>query len=61
MDLDIGVIVDIAVEDGDHVWSAAGLLELFAVERMTVGLADDSDTGPARVTEHGEPCIRLRK
>ena len=45
------MVVDVAVERADHIraWFAFGL---FAVERVRVGLADDADTGPARMAEH---------
>ena len=38
-----------------------GLLELLAVQRMAVGLADDADAGPAGVAEHRQPCLGLRQ
>ena len=60
-DLDVGVIVDVAVEDSNHVRGTTGLLELLAVERVAVGFADDPDTCPTRVAEHGEPRIGLRQ
>ena len=59
-DAEVGVVVDVAVERGDDVrrHDAAGLLDLVAVQRMGVGLADDPDARPAGVTEHGQPAVR---
>ena len=61
MDLDVGVVVDVAVEHGDHVRSAADLFELLAVQRVAVGLADDPDARPTGVAEHAEPRVGMRQ
>ena len=58
---DVGVIVDIAVEHGDHVGGAARLLELFTVERVTIGFADDPDACPPCMPEHGHARVGLRQ
>ena len=55
--LQIGMIVDVPVEHADDVGPgvfAPGQLELFAIDRVGVGLRDDADTRPPRVAEHGD-------
>ncbi len=59
--LDVGMVVDIAVQHGHHVRSPTGLLELFAVQRVAIGLTDDADAGPSRVPEDREPGVGLRQ
>ena len=54
--LEVGVVVDVAVEDADGVRRrvATALLQLLAVHRVGVGLGDDADAGPTGVPEHGD-------
>ncbi len=54
LDLEVGVVVDVAVEHADAIRPFA-LDDLVAVHGMGVGLADDADAGPARVSEHADP------
>ena len=49
--LEVGVIVDVAVERADHVGPFVAV-ELLMVERVRVGLGDDADARPPRVPEH---------
>ena len=49
--LEVGVVVDVAVERADDV-GAVGAVELLVVQRVRVGLGDDADARPAGVTEH---------
>ena len=53
LDLEVGVVVDVAVEHADAIRPFA-LHDLVAVHGVGVGLADDADAGPARVTEHAD-------
>ncbi len=59
VDLDVGVVVYVAVEHGHGVGGATvtllfpGKLHLLTVHRMTVGFADDPHAGPTGVAEHG--------
>ena len=54
--LEIGVVVDVAVEHADEVVATRVLgapeLVLFAVDRVGVGLGDDPDAGPTGVPQH---------
>ena len=51
--LEVGEVVDVAVERGDDVGGVvAAFGQLGAVDRVGVGLADDADRGPAGVAEH---------
>jgi hypothetical protein len=66
--LDVGVVVDVAVEHGHRVrQSVAGRLlgaaelGLLAVHRVAVGFADDADAGPASVAEHRHASTGLRQ
>ena len=54
LDLQVGVVVDIAIQRSHHIGlvGATGGLELFRVAGVAVGLADDAHTRPARVAEH---------
>jgi hypothetical protein len=59
--LEVGVVVDVAVEGTDDVRGAgraARAVELLGVERVGVGLADDPDARPPGVTHDGELCLR---
>ena len=57
LDLQIGVVVDVAVQCRHRValLLATRLLEFFAVQRVAVRLADDAHAGPAGVTQHRHP------
>jgi hypothetical protein len=56
------VVVDVAVQGGNHVRplgvDGAVPRVLVAVDRVGVGLGDDADAGPAGVAEHGNPRAR---
>ena len=55
--LQVGVVVDVPVERGRHVRPldnpCARTRELLLVQRVGVGLGDDPDARPTRVSEHG--------
>ena len=57
LDLQVGVVVDVAVQRRHRValLLATGLLEFLAVQRVAVRLADDADAGPTGVTQHRHP------
>jgi hypothetical protein len=60
--LDVGVVVDVAVQHGHRVRAlalGARHLGLLAVDRVAVGLADDADAGPAGVAEHRHARLGL--
>jgi len=65
IDLDVGVVVHVAVEHGDGVGGAtvellvAGKFHLLPVHRMAVGFADDPHAGPTGVAEHGHLGCRV--
>ncbi len=50
--LEVGEVVDVAVECGGDVGPAGGGLVLVAVDGVGVGLGDDADAGPAGVAQH---------
>ena len=54
-DLQIGVVVDVAVEHGDGVRALRATTGLVAVHRVAVRFADDPDARPPRVAEHRQP------
>ena len=58
--LDVGVVVDIAVQGRHHVRmiGSTRALGLVAVQRMAVRLADDAHAGPTGVPEHRHARIR---
>ena len=56
--LQVGVVVDVAVQRADDVRTGART-ELFLVERVGVRFGDDPDARPARVAQHREPGRRL--
>ena len=61
-DLEVGVVVDVAVEHADEEPGLGllgpGRLGQVARHRVGVGLGDDPDAGPAGVAEHGDPGAR---
>ncbi len=66
--LDVGMVVDVAVEHRNGVRQLPGaglrcarLLHLVTVHRVAVGFADDADAGPASVTEHRDAGIGPRE
>ena len=58
--LEVGVVVDVAVERAHHVGTLV-TVELLVVERVRVGLGDDADTRPAGVAEHHDLGVVVRE
>ena len=56
-DLEVGVVVDVAVQHREDERRRA--IDLFAGDGMGIGLGDDADTRPTGVADDCHPCAGL--